>query len=163
MTDTQLSSIVQLLTKESDNFEAGRLAKYTANWAMFTSDSEILKIVTGAEIDTGCEFEELANLSNPSSQSLRMNTAEAAIIDEEISKLLKKKVITQCQHTQGEVFSLIFTRQKKSWITELNEEVTFHHLNSIPTYSCCVSFSPNPLREHTGARHSLPTYGFWCF
>ena len=36
-----------------------------------------------------------------------------------------------------------------------------NYFNSIATYGHCASFSP--LREHTGARHSLTTYEFFFF
>lgn len=121
-----------MLTIEANNFEAGRLGKFRENWAKLTSDTEILKMVTGTEIETNCELEELALLTH--SFAHRMNDTETRIIDEEIEKLTEKNVISQCEHTHGEVLSPVFTRKKKDGsqrmilnLKSLNQEVTYHH------------------------------------
>ena len=136
------------LKEEAESFEAGRLANFRDAWASLTSDSDILKMVTGVEIETDCEIEELAALSNPGSQLSRMNAAEAAVVDDEISKLLRKNVISPCEHTQGEVLSPIFTRQKKDGshrmilnLKSLHEDVTYHHfkMDTLATALALVS------------------------
>ena len=80
------------------------------NWAQLTSDPEILTMVTAAEIETDCELVDQARLQCTVSHNL--NEQESAVIDKEIDKVLKKKIISPCDHTYGEIIFPICARRK---------------------------------------------------
>ena len=68
-------------------------------------------------------------------KTIKFNDSESAIIDAEIKKLLKKGVIVESAHSEGEFVSTIFLRLKKNGIDyrmilnlkELNNYVVYRH------------------------------------
>lgn len=88
-------------------------------------------MVQGALIEFDCPTDCLSALSR-SQPSL--SQPECDIIDDEINKLVKKKVLSECDHTVGQVISPVFTRKKKDGshrmilnLKRLNEEVSYLH------------------------------------
>ena len=121
----------QALEAEADSFVAGRLKFYQQEWEKITSDPDILQLTQGAKI----EFSQTETISNPPCKKLSdFSLKECEIIDSEVQKLISKQVISHCNHTEGEVISPIFTRQKKDGthrmilnLSRLNSEISYHH------------------------------------
>ena len=89
-------------------FKAGCISEHLANWENITSDHEILSTVKGLPI-------ELQNTPAQHQEHIQQNNfspAEVPIVDEEISKLIKKGVITESQNVIGQYISPIFLRPK---------------------------------------------------
>ena len=72
-----------------------------------TSDREILQTVSGLQVEFLDSNEPLPN-ANPT----RVSGPQSDVIASEIAKLLKKGVIEEAQHSQGEVVSPIFLHRK---------------------------------------------------
>ena len=89
-----------LLEQGVNEFKAGQVKKHFSNWQKITSDPEVLQNIRGAEMD------KIPINSNFSSEKEKA-------IDSEIEKLLKKGVIKECEHEEGEYISPIFVSPKK--------------------------------------------------
>jgi len=98
---------------------------------MITSDKENLASVRGATV----EFDPRPyNTKRPQST---FSVEESAIIDNELIKLLSKKLIETNDHTPHEVFSSILIRPKKDGrhrlilnLKVLNQFVSYHYSTS---------------------------------
>ena len=88
------------------NFEGGKLANYFDKWKNFTKDNWILEQVLGVKV-------ELENVKLPEKKEINFKNEERKTVEEEIKKLLDKKVIHQVQDVQGQVVSNVFVRRKK--------------------------------------------------
>ena len=126
-----LPSFIDYLHYQAENFSAGRLLSYSTMWRQLTNDAEIINMVRGTRIEFDCSEEILPQFSR---QQPCLSPAECKIIDAEVEKLQGKKVISLCNHCQGEVLSSVFTRRKKDDsfrmilnLKRLNNEVTYHH------------------------------------
>ena len=79
---------VDILLSDVDNYRAGNISRYLYNWFKITTDSVILDIV-----QNGLKME---FIDKPPTQtkvySHPVSILEQSIIDEEIAKLLQKKV-----------------------------------------------------------------------
>ena len=92
------------MTKLKENFQAGKTRQNILQWEKLTSDFEILETVSGLPIEiSGGNFQSHQHICSQKQQ---------VIIDDEIEKLLKKNVITRCEHEEGEIISPIFLRDK---------------------------------------------------
>jgi hypothetical protein len=91
-----------------DCFIGGQISQYFTKWESITSDPTILQTVKGEKI----EF-----LGQPPMQyvcpSNSIAKEHAAEIDNEVNSLIKKQVIRECNHVQGEFLSPIFSVPKK--------------------------------------------------
>ena len=112
----------------NDNI-VGRLKQFFPLWRCLTSDQFILDSVQHYKI-------EFAHLPEQEfvPQEINFTPQEQIIIEEEISKLLKKGVITEASHCRGEYISTIFIRPKKDGghrlilnLKKLNAYVEYHH------------------------------------
>ena len=126
-----LPFIIEKLTEQADNFYAGRLSEYLPVWMNLTRDRDVLEMVQGMHLEFDCAEQFLPSLSRkqPSIQPEFFD-----IIDKEVEKLLKKGVISECSHIEGEVISPVFTREKRDGnqrmilnLKRVNEEITYHH------------------------------------
>ena len=117
------------------NFEGGRLSKHVDQWKALTTDPFILDMITGLKIDF---FEKPNGCDRPNI----MNKNEEELIEEEISKLIGMKVISESIHEPGEIISPIFTRPKSDGslriilnLKKMNESVEKEHfkMESIET------------------------------
>ena len=77
-------------------FEGGKLANYFDNWKNFTKDNWILEQVLGVKV-------ELENVKLPEKKEINFKNEERKTVEEEIKKLLDKKVIHQVQDVQEQV------------------------------------------------------------
>ena len=103
-----IPSLLQQLQTEALQFEGGRLQQFYAVWETLTSDPEFLLLVRGAQL----EFDDTEFPSSSSPQP-HLNKSEMAIIDAEIVKLSRKRVISKCEHSPDQYLSPVFTRPKK--------------------------------------------------
>ena len=91
-----------------ENYKAGNISNCLAEWQKITSDSHILDIV---ENRLRLDFIDSPPVCTP--YEYGRNKEESIIIDEEIQKLLKKKVIKITNIYNDDFFSSVFTRPKK--------------------------------------------------
>ncbi len=111
------------------NFFAGKISNCYNKWKEITNDPFILQLVRkGLKID----FFEWPPEYHTSNFSLR--SFEKVVIDKEITKLLDKKVISECSYEPNEFVSSVFTRPKKDGthrmilnLKQLNEYVSYMH------------------------------------
>ena len=96
-------------------------------WRSLTSDHEILATVSGLPIEL--EGEIILEL-----RTHNCSQAQQEIIDTQIKKLLKKKVIVKCDHEEGEIISPTFLKEKPDGsfrfilnLKKLNENITKIH------------------------------------
>ena len=111
-------------------FKAGSIADHLPFWYTMTSDSSILQLVKGVEL----EFDE------PPSQKflppeIKFSSQEQKFLDNKIDELLASGVVEICDHENDEFISRIFLRPKKEGgsyrlildLSDLNEVVTYRH------------------------------------
>ena len=121
----------QLEVNKVSKIQAGRLQFYIENWRKITSDESILDIVQHCHI----EFEEDFNESEfHVMKSGQFSVFERNVIENEIAKLLEMNVITEVDHSPGEIISSIFIVPRKDGeyrmilnLKKLNEKVSYHH------------------------------------
>ena len=86
-----------LLQQGAKEFKAGQVKEHISNWNQITSDPEVLQNIAGAKILFVREPQMDKITSSPKFSSQRQEA-----IDLEIDKLLKKGVIKECEHENGE-------------------------------------------------------------
>ena len=87
---------------------AGRIQRYIDNWEQLTTDSVILDIVRGCQIDF---IQKPYQLFIP--KETVFSAKEQVIVEFKLAKLLKKKVITPSHHEEGLFISKLFLTPKK--------------------------------------------------
>lgn len=125
-------------------FKAGQIKNKVEKWKDITKDKEILMIVRGATIELDSEQElnpilDSDQICRPRSRSdvdfaYQCNKEKREIIDKEITCLLDKGVIEECQHSKNEIISPIFSRPKKDNrvriilnLKNFNKSVKYYH------------------------------------
>ena len=97
-----------LLQQSVNEFKAGQVKEHSSNWQKITSDPEVLQNIKGAKIPF---------ITEPKMDKIPINpnfsSEKEKAIDSEIEKLLKKGVIKECEHEEGEYISPIFVSPKK--------------------------------------------------
>ena len=91
-----------------ESFKAGQIKQYFPRWAELTSDSEILKMVSGYKL----QFDEIP-CQKFTPHRIVFSNEDSAIIENEIDKLLQKKVIKTCVSESGDYISNVFIRAKR--------------------------------------------------
>ena len=115
------------LRAKHERFQAGQFNTKLNNWKRMTSDPEVLETVKGLKIKSD---------GNPMTCSQKeqryFSENENCAVDEEIEKLLKKKVIQKSFPEAGQVVSPIFMREKKDGshrmilnLKDLNQQVEY--------------------------------------
>ena len=111
-----------------ENFKAGNIKNYFANWHSITSDPETLQTVNGLPIEFFASRPEHQFSQNQFSMS------EITVLKDEINKLLKKGVITLSSHEENEYISPIFLVPKEDNafrmilnLKRLNEYIPYLH------------------------------------
>ena len=99
----KLKNLVKASVSKADSFQAGNINNFLENWKRITSDKYILDIVKH-----GLKLEFLSVAPHREPFRVTYNTKENGIISQEISKLLKKKVIVQAIAEKGGFFSSVF-------------------------------------------------------
>ena len=119
------------MTLECESFQAGRISNYLSEWRKITSDPQILSYVTGVEIERKGLPQEKESLTQ---RETRFTDKEKSLIEEEISSLLRKKVIETAKPCVGEVISPIFLTPKldESYrmmlnLKKFNKQVVYRH------------------------------------
>ena len=117
------------LKQHKELFQAGKRKYCLAIRRSLTSDREVLTTVSGLPIDLEGETPLESRIYNCSQ-------AQQGIIDNEIQKLLKKKVIVKCDYEEGEIISPTFLKEKPDGsfrfilnLKKLNENITKIHFN----------------------------------
>ena len=115
------------LKQHIELFQAGRTKSCFPIWRSLISDHEILATVSGLPIELEGEI-------ILESRTHNCSQAQQEIIDNEIQKLLKKKVIVKCDHEEGEIISPTFLKEKPDGsfrfilnLKKLNENITKIH------------------------------------
>ena len=104
----QVREISDSLQHFVDSFEAGNIKSFLPKWEEITTDKNILDNVRdGLRIS----FKDIPEPVNPSQHPF--SSYEKEIIDSEINKFLKRKVILPTNINEGDFVSSIFTRTKK--------------------------------------------------
>ena len=107
------------------------MKRYVENWRKITSDERILDIVQHCHIEFDADFNEY---EFQGSKGGNFSKTECQVIENEISNLLEMNVISELQHTAGEIISPIFIVPKKNGefrmihnLKKLNEKVSYYH------------------------------------
>ena len=88
----------------------GRIQYFLPQWRKFTSDPDILDMVTGLHIEfIDNEFPHQEKPPPP----VRLTKEDSSIFDGEVAKLLLKGVIRETTHEVGEYLSRVFLKEKK--------------------------------------------------
>ena len=104
----KLNNVIKTSINKADSFQAGNIKIFLENWKRITSDKYILDIVKH-----GLKLEFLSVVPHREPFWVTYNTKENGIISQEISKLLKKKVIVQIIAEKGDFFCSVFLQAKK--------------------------------------------------
>ena len=115
------------LKQHKELFQGGRTKSCFPIWSSLTSYHEILATISGLPIELEAEI-------ILESRTHNYSQAQQEIIDIEIQKLLKKKVIVKCDHEEGEIISPTFLKEKPDGsfrfilnLKKLNENITKIH------------------------------------
>ena len=125
--ENYIPALKTYLRGKHERFQAGQIKTKLNNWKRMTSDPEVLETVKGLKI----KFD-----GNPMMRSQKeqryFSENENRAVDEEIEKLLKKKVIQKSCPETGQVVSPIFVREKKDGshrmilnLKDLNQQVEY--------------------------------------
>ena len=125
--ENYIPALKTYLRAKHERFQAGQIKTKLNNWKRMVSDPEVLETVKGLKI----KFD-----GNPMTCSQKeqryFSEKENRAVDEEIEKLLKKKVIQKSCPETGQVVSPIFVREKKDGshrmilnLTDLNQQVEY--------------------------------------
>ena len=102
---------------KADKFQGGNLRNNFLAWPNITSDTLILNIV-----QQGLKLSFTGDSLTSVPSEYKRSQLEQSIIDEEVRKLIRKKVIITAHAQEGDFFSNLFIRSKKdgSYRTTLN-------------------------------------------
>ena len=128
-TDEVIQQLKNDLDTAMTNYKAGNITNYLDNWHKITDDPVILSIVReGLKVD----FETQPDFH--ASKQSKLSHEDSQAINKEVSKLLKKGVISKCQAEVNDFISPIFTREKRDGtlrmilnLKRLNCHVTYNH------------------------------------
>lgn len=130
---------------EDNKQKAGRLKLFANKWEQLTSDHEILETVNGIQICFNSEPMQTTSLYRA-----HFNQNDNAAIKSETESLLKKGVIEEVEHEEGEFISNIFLRKKKNGsyrmilnLKELNLSVEYHHFKMDTFEKAIKMITPN--------------------
>ena len=122
--------IVHSLVKSQTSFQAGELKHFLPQWEAITTDTTILQIVTGVELEFKNSVAPMQHYGRPSV----FNSHQHPIASAEIAKLLAEGVIIPAAQETGEFISTIFLRPKKDGthrtilnLKACNEFIAYHH------------------------------------
>ena len=113
----------------ANNFRAGSLTHYIANWECLTSDREIIPI-----IKYGLKLKIVDYIHPREGIQYHHSQKEHQVIDRELPKMLQKGIITKTSHNTGDYFSPIFMREKSNGkcriilnLKQLNKNIDTKH------------------------------------
>lgn len=116
--------------RDIESFKGGRVQPFFIKWKTLTSDNEIPSIIQGLKLES---------ISNPhQSRIIRQRKfcdSESLATDNEIQKLIDKRVIVESQHEDNQYLSPMVLRPKKNGtyrlicnLQELNQNIAYYHL-----------------------------------
>lgn len=120
MTSLSLSSFSKVGNHNTtDNLVAGRLKYFTEHWKQLTADEFILESVKGYKIEFRPDASLEHNWSRRPETKFNLQDQEKCVIDNEIIKLVSKRVIKLTHHCEGEFISQSLLDLKKMELTDL--------------------------------------------
>ena len=132
------------------------------NWALITSDKEVLKTITGMPINIKHDLPQSLVMSLP------LGKTESEFIDKEIDSLLKKRVIVRSGQETGEFISPIFVTSKSDGgfrlilnFKKLNEHVDYQKFKMETLLSILYLIRPNDYMAKTDIKDAFVAYQFW--
>ena len=127
-------------------FKGGRLENFYSKWAELTSDPEILDMIRGMHID----FDSFDNCVADRNVNYNLTDMEIQVINQEVSKLLSKGVISPCAHSLDQNISPVFTCPKKDGthrmilnLKAINVDVSYKHFKMDTFQSALLLITPN--------------------
>jgi hypothetical protein len=140
-----LEKMVNICNIEIENFQAGKIKHHLQNWKKLTNDCNILNIVTGYKL----EFYSIpVQIFEP--KALKFDEMETKLVNTEIERLLKSKVIKTCSRENGDFVSNIFGRPKKDGsvrlilnLKQLNEKIVYRHFKMDTIHNVISMVRPN--------------------
>ena len=140
-----MQNTIKMANEQIEFFSGGCLTAYQAKWENITSDPEILQTITGHKIKFWT-----APVQYNFPGCIPFSTREAYIIDQEITNLCAKGVITSCDREANDFISTIFLRPKKDGghrlilnLSKLNEFVEYHHFKMESLNDAIRKMTPN--------------------
>ena len=135
------------IRQEASNFQGGRLTGFVEKWTEITQDPEIINTVQGISM----EFEEVQELEpQPTVLQHNLPETEKSIINEEIKKLSKKKVIEICSPDSQQFVSTVFVRPKKDGthrmilnLKKFNKNIKYEHFKMETLQTALKLVTPN--------------------
>ncbi len=142
MTD-QVRHLVEYFRQKVAEFHGGCIKEKLHNWQALTSDPEILTTVHGLPIDLIGEMPE-------DGYQYPLNREESEFLDEEIQRLLNKKIIKVSYDEEGQLISPVFIRPKPAGegfrlilnLKKLNEVTEKHHFKMETLKSILTLITP---------------------
>ena len=104
----KLKNVIKTSISKVHSFQAGNIKKFLKNWKKITSDKYIINIVKH-----GLKLEFLSKALDRKPFRVTYSTKENGIISQEISKILKKKLIVPTIAEKGNSFSSVLSWVKK--------------------------------------------------
>jgi hypothetical protein len=101
-----IPTLIKHLQHKCNRFEAGGISKHVKEWAQVTSDKNLLDIVRGMRIPLTMTPTQTMGSAGSFSKK------EEQAIASELHRLLEKHIVEPAEHSQGEIISLIFVREK---------------------------------------------------
>ena len=136
---------LERLQEEVRLAQGGAIKEHKDEWLKLTSDPEILETVSGLPIELVEEAPSAGSFQYP------FKAEELAFLDEEINRLLQKRIIVECVHEEGELVSPIFLRPKSDGegyrmilnLKKLNQVSEYHHFKMDTLKSILTLVTPN--------------------
>ena len=117
------------LVHASENYRAGNLKNFTANWECLTSDKEIMSI-----IKYGLRLNTKHYIAPREGIQYHLPENEIKAIDKELSAMCQKGIVRKTKSTPGDYVSPIFMREKSNGATrmilnlkQLNKQINKKH------------------------------------
>ena len=134
------------LTEKVKQFQAGCIKNHFREWTNYTMDKEILGSVSGLSL----EFSDNKLPHYHKGMEMRFSSKEELFLADEIKNLLRKGVIKESQHEEGEFISPIFLVPKSEGsfrmilnLKRLNENMPYIHFKMETMKSILTLVTPN--------------------
>ena len=142
-------------------FEGGKLRNHKTEWEGLTSDHEIMEMIKGLKmtfIETPVQYRTPGPIA--------FSEEEQRIIDDEIAKLLKRKIIATSDNEPQQFISNVFIREKRDGtfrmilnLKKLNAFVLTHHFKMESLAMAVSLMTPNCFMaslDYKDAYYSVP-------
>ncbi|VDI71101.1 Hypothetical predicted protein [Mytilus galloprovincialis] len=157
--DSQQVQELDVVSINTNDFQAGRLKLFVNEWRKLTSDKYILDAVQHCYIEFTDNRPPIQN--KMSIRNSKFNLKEEKIVDIEIEKLLKMNVIQEVESEINEFISPIFVRPKKNGeyrmilnLKELNKHIEYQHFKMDSFESALNLIKENAYMSSVDLRHA---------